>query len=213
MIAEKGLSIDIAISSTQVKDLVKQIGDRDMLKAVTGAIILAGEYFNVKGGITEAQAVQTAALWIEQYPLETFEDLLLCLKNAKIGKYGTVYNRIDGQTIFAWFRAYLDEKYERFEQLKKMEKEQAQADAEAFIGLAADVLANKPKLEVSPKRITHETHFQRCKQLLCLMTEDELIEAKLYYTKQNNLTLNHGFKEYLDSIDEALKISKTKTAS
>lgn len=206
MIAEKGLTLDLAIKSTQVQALVKQLGERDLLKAVTGAIILAGEYFNVKGGISETQAVQTAALWIEQYPMETFEDLLLCLKNAKLGKYGTVYNRIDGQTIFEWFRNYLDEKYERFEQIKKQEKLDAQNDADVFVGLAAKVLASKAAPGPSPERMTYETHFRKFKEMLCGLTEAELKEAKEYYTKKDKQTFNHGFQEYIDAIDEALKL-------
>ncbi|MBW6490986.1 MAG: hypothetical protein K0B15_07295 [Lentimicrobium sp.] len=196
--------MDVAIKSMHVAELTKQLGEKDMLKAVTGAILVAAEYFNVKGGINESQAVQTASLWIEQYPLETFEDLLLCLKNAKLGKYGIVYNRIDGQTIFEWFRAYLDEKYERFEQMKKQEKMDAMAESEVFIGLAAKVLSNKPKAEECTSQISHESHLQKFKEMLADMGKHELLDAKRYYLKQNSQTLSGVFQDYIDLINEAI---------
>ena len=96
---EKNLTIDVAISGKRNCQLVKE-NEQAALKAVTGAIIMASEYFNVGGKISEVQAIQIASLFLEQYPAETFEDLILCHKYAKTGKYGKVYNRIDGLVIF-----------------------------------------------------------------------------------------------------------------
>ena len=206
--AEKGLTVDIAIKATHVADLAKYIGERDMLKAVTGALLMAVEYFNIKGSMTETQAVQTAALWIEKYPLETFEDLLLCLKNAKIGKYGPVYNRIDGQTIFTWFGLYLDEKYERFEQLKKAEQQQYQEENSIFVELAAKVIQEKKPDKVVDGRLTFEKHFANFKNSLKYQTKKNLQSMRLYFEKENEKHMNNPFDCYLNEIDEAMKNCK-----
>lgn len=208
--AERKLTVDVAIQSTHLENLIKSYGERDVITAITGAIIMAGEFFNVKDGITEAQAVQTASLFIDQFPLESFEDLLLCLKNAKLGKYGKVYNRLDGQMIFDWFRMYLDEKYERFEQIKKQEKEDAQAVTfNSFYPMLKQILAekeeNKQKDDSAPKRITSENHFKQFSEALPLLTKNQLKESLKYYQEQNSMTMRRQFQPYIDLLEQTLK--------
>lgn len=60
--------------------------------------------------MTDIQAAMTVDLIIEEYPYMKLDDLKLCFKNAMKMKYGNIYNRIDGQVIMSWFRAYNKER-------------------------------------------------------------------------------------------------------
>ncbi|HAH35142.1 MAG TPA: hypothetical protein DCL81_00870 [Algoriphagus sp.] len=60
--------------------------------------------------MTEDQAIDTAYLLLEKYPYESFEDFVIMFRNAKMGKYGELYNRLDGQIIFKWMEEYMEEK-------------------------------------------------------------------------------------------------------
>lgn len=120
---EKGLTISRAIEGVRTHQMIKIGGEKATTEAYAGAIIMTCEFFNVKPPMTEFQAVQTAILLVEQYPHETFEDFILCLKKAKLGEYGAIFNRIDGNVIFEWFRHYLNEKYQVVEDMKHNESQ------------------------------------------------------------------------------------------
>ena len=121
--AERRLTLDIAIKGKNMQSILKTHGDELPLKALSGIILLTTEFFSGSGTqMTAAQSFQTASLLLDSYPAETIEDVLLCFKNAKQGRYGKIYNRIDGQIIFEWFKQYLDEKYSYIEMKHHNEK-------------------------------------------------------------------------------------------
>jgi len=212
--SEKGLTIDNAIKGKKNCEILKSFGEHLTVRAYSGAIIMSTEFFNTGHQMSEMQAIQTASLLIEQYPVETFEDLLLCLKNAKIGKYGKVFNRIDGQIIFEWFRIYLDEKYERFEQIKHQESMTYRTDiSQNILPFAEQILeASKKAIEKQGKpanptsiHITDKTHFESFNQLLETLTRSELITLKQNYETENKKTFTPHFNHYLEAIINKLK--------
>lgn len=209
---ERNLTVDIAIKSTHIEDLIRFTNEKDVLKAITGAILMAAEYFNVKD-MSDVQATQTASLFIEQFPMETFEDLLICLKNAKIGKYGKIYNRIDGQLIFTWFREYLEEKYERFEQIKRKERDELQKETdEAFLPLLKQAIQesdNRPSKIIH--RTTYESHFNQFSKIVKLFNKSEVQKSLEYYQKQEASTHYGQFSQYIELLKNRLnELSKTK---
>lgn len=68
------------------------------------------EFFNATETMSDIQAALTVDLIMEEYPYLKLDDLKLCFKNAMKMKYGNIYNRIDGQVIMSWFRAYNKER-------------------------------------------------------------------------------------------------------
>lgn len=70
----------------------------------------------------------TAELILEAYPMYKIDDFVLCFKRAKLGYYGTVYDRMDGNVIFDWFDKYTEERNAEFENLRLKEKKQFEAD-------------------------------------------------------------------------------------
>jgi hypothetical protein len=99
-----------AIQGTTIKNLVKQIGDNTLLVALSGMILHTANFFNLTKSMNDDQAIDTASLLIETYPHETIEDFTIMFREAKKGKYGELYNRLDGQLIFKWMGLYLEEK-------------------------------------------------------------------------------------------------------
>jgi hypothetical protein len=211
---EKSLTIDKAIQGRKNFQLVKSFGETTMIKAFSGVILMANDFFNT-GQMNDVQAVQTSSLLLEQYPYETIEDLMLCLKNAKVGKYGKVYNRIDGQIIFEWFRLYLDEKYERFEQIKREENlshrekvsETIMPFADQILEVSRKAIEKQVKPEhKNPVRINDVTHFDKFKTMVeTTMTKEDLIAFRKSYESENNKHHFANFDKYIEVIDQKLK--------
>lgn len=82
------------------------------------------EYFNVGKTMGEQQVVQTVKLIIDEYHYLKPEDFRLCFDNAKKGKYGKVFDRIDGAVIFEWLNQHVNNRFEFFENKSIQEHEQ-----------------------------------------------------------------------------------------
>lgn len=58
----------------------------------------------------QEQLVQTIQLIIEDFYYFNIEDFKLCFNNAKRGRYGKVYDRLDGNVIYEWLETYSKER-------------------------------------------------------------------------------------------------------
>ena len=64
------------------------------------------KFFNVGKAMNDIQMAQTADLILEEFYYLNIEDFKLCFNMAKSGKFGKVYDRIDGQVIMDWLSMY-----------------------------------------------------------------------------------------------------------
>ena len=71
------------------------------------------DFFNTTQTMSDTQVAVTADLIIEEYPYFQLDDLKLAFRNAMKGHYGEVYNRLDGQVILKWLKAYNTERCSR----------------------------------------------------------------------------------------------------
>lgn len=214
---EKNITIDVAINSTRNAVYAKQ-NEEIAIRTVTGILLMATEFFNVSSPMTEVQAVQTAALFLDQYPAETIEDLILCLKNAKLGRYGKIYKGIDGKVIFDWFGQYLQEKYERFEQIKQAEKIESSERMKANFSqpqIEALKKITAKSVEITGEdtqviRMTDKRHFEETQAYVKTLNAIELEGLRKYYTQMNNVMMFSNFNNYIEWIDNQLDILKSK---
>lgn len=214
---ERRITLDSAIAAKKNYLLIRD-NEESTIRAVTGIILMASSYFNVKPGMDESQAVQTASYFLESYPYETIEDLILCLKKAKSGIYGKLYNRIDGEIIFTWFRTYLDEKYERVEHIKQNEKfENAETASNQISGPTADFIkkvleksTQKKNENLKPKADSIEDHFKKFIAALELYDKSELTSLKSYYKMENKKMGRPYFDNYIKAIDEKIDLLNQK---
>lgn len=63
-------------------------------------------FYSTTGTMDKFQVAETINLIIDEYPHYTMYDFKLFFKRAKLGDYGEVYGRMDGQVILSWLRKY-----------------------------------------------------------------------------------------------------------
>lgn len=90
--------------------IIRKFGEAQARAVLVILIADALEFFNVGNTMTDTQVAMTVDLIIEEYPYMKTDDFKLCFKNAMKMKYGESYNRIDGQIIMSWLRAYNKER-------------------------------------------------------------------------------------------------------
>lgn len=69
-------------------------------------------FFNVGKAMTDEQTYMTAELIVDTFYNLNIADVNLIFKNAKLGKYGKIYDRLDGNIILEMFQRYFDERCE-----------------------------------------------------------------------------------------------------
>ena len=88
-----------------------QYRDPQMVKKLIAAVVAQ---FNANINVTtermSAVAIYETAVMLSEYTHERLEDIILMLKNAKMGVYGKIYNRIDVAVIMEWWKLYLEDK-------------------------------------------------------------------------------------------------------
>lgn len=90
----------------------KRYGEQFLFAFLTIAIVDLIEFFNVGKTMGEVQVVSTIRLIVDDFYYLNVEDFKLCFNNAKRGRYGKVYDRIDGNTIYEWLNKYSTERIE-----------------------------------------------------------------------------------------------------
>lgn len=81
------------------------------------------EFVNIGKNMTPSQIYETALMIMDLYPYYKLSDINLVFKNAKIGVYGQIYDRLDGQIILSWFAKYNKERCEEAETQSILEAE------------------------------------------------------------------------------------------
>lgn len=104
-------------------------------------------FFNVGNTMNEAQLENTVDLLIEHYWYLRPPELKYCFNQIKLGKYGAMYNRIDGAVIFECVEKFL---IERQEEIARRHVETKRLSDESAANALA-VLKEKLKIDVKPK--------------------------------------------------------------
>lgn len=75
-----------------------------------GWIVNVKDFFSISNSIKEQTIGETAMIVLDTYPYLTLADINLVFKRAKMGFFGELYNRLDGQIILGWFKTYNEER-------------------------------------------------------------------------------------------------------
>lgn len=78
----------------------------DFLEAIGNLIWGVQESLNITQKMTAIQTFGAASLILDEYSDLTLDELILCFKWAKTGKFGKVFNRMDIQVICEWLQLY-----------------------------------------------------------------------------------------------------------
>jgi hypothetical protein len=136
-----------AIEGTQVSK-IKREDEAGLCRAVKNLITNLAESLNLTNSVNEAQIFEMTLLIIETYWHVKLEELVLIFKNAKLGKYGKVYNRLDIQIVCEWIETYLrsEERAIYFEKKNREHKDKG-VDKSLMPGLYEKYKLEKPEEE------------------------------------------------------------------
>lgn len=100
-------------------------GEELALKMLCAVISMFNAALNVTTDRMSAASIyETATTIYTQHPVENVEDLILCLKMAKQGHFGKIYNRVDTMVILDFWRQYMELKQSDFETSTAITKSQ-----------------------------------------------------------------------------------------
>lgn len=94
--------------------MVKEIGFQSASDILTILIVDVVKFFSVGKGMNKEQVIATTELILEEFTEICIADLKLCFNKAKLGEYGTLYDRMDGGVILNWITQYCDNKMSHF---------------------------------------------------------------------------------------------------
>ena len=103
-------SLEKVITSPKNFKLKKKLGEADLLKLVVFIIKNFCLSINIKENMNALQILETAHEFIAKYTHDSPKELIFCLKKAKNGDYGPIYNRIDQSIIFSFWNKYQEER-------------------------------------------------------------------------------------------------------
>jgi hypothetical protein len=100
---------------TVKKQLQKRDGSSrmisDVLKLMVAKTVRA---FNIARNIEPQQIVDLVETIEQEFYFLKLSEVHLILRDAKMGKYGKLYERIDEPTVIGWFQDYVDKRTEHF---------------------------------------------------------------------------------------------------
>ena len=106
----------------------KQFGDDFIQAYIEGWIVNLREFLNIGRKMTDAQTQDTAILIIDQFYNITIADVDLIFKKVKLGHFGQIYDRLDGQVILSWFNDYYGKRCDAFAEKSIQEAEKFKSD-------------------------------------------------------------------------------------
>jgi hypothetical protein len=109
----------------QIRLMGKKYGYEETLKLVSRLIENTAAFFNLNGNLTGTQLVQISQAIIERYVTDNIEDIILALKNARMGLCEKIYGRIDGEIVMGWIAQYMETKAEEMEKIHHQKKTEA----------------------------------------------------------------------------------------
>jgi hypothetical protein len=110
---------------------------------IEGWIVNLREFINVGKKMSDQQTQETAMLIIENYPSLKISDINLIFKRAKLGKFGSMYDRLDGQLVLSWFDAYFNERCEAAANISIREADKYKGDLRTESFEEINKLSNK----------------------------------------------------------------------
>ena len=207
---ESSLTISKSLESgLQISEMKKM--DKSMLIKLIGRIIdTTSMFFNVSKNMDEFQTLMIANEIADNYQFENIEDIILCFKYARAGRYGAfsqLYGRIDGEVIFNWLNQYLLLKAEEREKQLHNQKFESMIhpDVAKAIGQAIkDYDEKKKETHKQPVYtfLSMETWVQFVDENMQNMTYEQLSDI---VKKIGNENLYGSYSDFMSRINRRLQ--------
>jgi hypothetical protein len=106
----KTVELCIASNAPTLAEIRKIDGEDKLCVLVEMWILDINEYFNLSHKMNERQIKETARYLIDDFYHFKVVDVNYIFTQAKKGKYGVMYNTIDGSKIYSWFENHNNER-------------------------------------------------------------------------------------------------------
>ena len=93
-----------------IGEIVHLQGSDQIEAYIEGNITSLCDFLNLRGTMSDTQLLTTAEMVVSEFPNITIADINYIFRQAKMGRMGEFYGRIDGQMILSWFGKYFDER-------------------------------------------------------------------------------------------------------
>jgi len=170
------LTVSQAMSQEHQISFLKKEDPLQLEMLISMMVSLLADQFNVKSSFNDIQIVDCTLSIIKKYWYLRPEEILYAFKQAKMGVYGSAYNKLDTPTILEWLHRYDTE--DRMINVSNKQQEYKKVDDSFDIGKAYQkefefqkehgmstiAMANRQKKEAKAKEILNEAGYQEFKQ-------------------------------------------------
>ena len=117
-------------------------------------------FYNVGGAINDYQIQQTAVLIIDTFYYLTIKDFVLCFNMAKAGKFGKLFDRLDGAIFLSWL-----EQYNELRLQAAQEKAQNEAQEKKKVSIDSAICQVLKKYAKSkPEKVAPKMSIEECEE-------------------------------------------------
>lgn len=92
------------------------------------------DYLNLTRPLTPQQIDQTAELILIEYPTMKIADFIYTLKCAKLGRFGKIFEGLDGMKILSWIEQVMSERADAGEHASISEHGKTKQDITGMVG-------------------------------------------------------------------------------
>jgi len=170
------LTVSQAMSQEHQISFLKKEDPLQVEMIVSMMVSLLADQFNVKASFNDIQIVDCTLSIIKKYWYLRPEEILYAFKQAKMGVYGSAYNKLDTPTILEWLHKYDTE--DRMnnvaitqQDFKKVDDSfdigkayQKELDFQKEHGMSSIAKSDKEKKEAKAREVQDEASFQAFKE-------------------------------------------------
>lgn len=178
-------SVDDVFASSEpaLGMIAKELGENQARAVVVILLSEIVDFFNSSNTMNDSQVATTTDLIIEEYPYFKIDDLKLAFRNGMKGKYGEIYNRLDGSVIMGWLKQYNRERCAKADIISYNEHKNRQKEES---GLFYDDYRNQLKLLASNGDKDAQEALRRSDEVLAFMKAKKLEKQKKQLEKYDN---------------------------
>ena len=178
-------SVDDVFASSEpaLGMIAKELGENQARAVVVILLSEIVDFFNSSNTMNDSQVATTTDLIIEEYPYFKIDDLKLAFRNGIKGKYGEIYNRLDGSVIMGWLKQYNRERCAKADIISYNEHKNRQKEEP---GLFYDDYRNQLKLLASNGDKDAQEALRRSDEVLAFMKAKKLEKQKKQLEKYDN---------------------------
>jgi hypothetical protein len=118
----------IEIKTPSIASISKKFGEDFTQAYIEGWIVNLRDFLNVGKKMTDQQTQETAMMIMDLYYNITIVDINLIFRKAKLGQWGQIYDRLDGQIILSWFEKYFNERCRAYAERSMLEADKFKND-------------------------------------------------------------------------------------